>query len=199
VNPCRRIGCPGPVSIVVDRLDSAFDQFPALLAVDGRPDGGGDVRAPIPNPDAPVDLRDERFFEGDANAHSRTMAHAFASVKFDRSASDTSDMREPTYFILAALQDGPLHGYGIIKRTEVLSDQRLTLAAGTLYGALDRLVATGFVTSGPSYVENGRPRRDYELTDAGSTALVAEAARLAQASRVVRIPRPHGLAAEGVR
>jgi DNA-binding PadR family transcriptional regulator len=57
-------------------------------------------------------------------------------------------MREPTYFILAALQDGPLHGYGIIKRTQVLSDGRLTLAAGTLYGALDRLVETGLVTAG---------------------------------------------------
>jgi PadR family transcriptional regulator, regulatory protein PadR len=107
-------------------------------------------------------------------------------------------MREPTYFILAALQDGPLHGYGIIKRTQVLSDGRLTLAAGTLYGALDRLVETGLVTAGPSYTEGGRPRRDYELTDAGSTALVAEAKRLASASRVVRVPG-HGVAVEGAR
>ena len=115
-------------------------------------------------------------------------------VKFNRSVSDTSGMREPTYFILAALQDGPLHGYGIIKRGEVLTDGRLKLAAGTLYGALERLVDTGLVTAGSPYVEGGRPRRDYTLTDVGATALVAEAARLAQASRVVRIPAHRGAA-----
>jgi DNA-binding PadR family transcriptional regulator len=108
-------------------------------------------------------------------------------------------MREPTYFILAALQDGPLHGYGIIKRTEALTDGRLTLAAGTLYGALDRLVETGLVLAGEHYTEGGRPRRDYELTDAGAAALVAEATRLAQAARAVRIPAARGLAAEGAR
>lgn len=105
-------------------------------------------------------------------------------------------MREPTYFILAALQDGPLHGYGIIKRTQALSEGRLTLAAGTLYGALDRLVEQGLVTAGPHYTEVGRPRRDYSLTDAGAAALVAEAARLAQAARAVRLPL--GRAAAGV-
>jgi DNA-binding PadR family transcriptional regulator len=105
-------------------------------------------------------------------------------------------MREPTYFILAALQDGPLHGYGIVKRTEVLSDGRLTLAAGTLYGALDRLVETGLVVAGPHYTEGGRPRRDYELTDAGAAALMAEAKRLAQASRAVRMPILRGRVVE---
>ena len=97
-------------------------------------------------------------------------------------------MREPTYFILAALQDGPLHGYGIIKRTLALSEGRLTLAAGTLYGALDRLVETGMVTAGPHYAEGGRPRRDYDLTQAGADAVVAESKRLAQAARAVRVP-----------
>ena len=43
--------------------------------------------------------------------------------------------REPTYFILASLIDGPLHEYGIIKQAELLSDGRVRLAAGTLYGA----------------------------------------------------------------
>ena len=105
-------------------------------------------------------------------------------------------MREPTYFILAALQDGPLHGYGIIKRTQALSEGRLTLAAGTLYGALDRLAETGLVVAGPHYAEGGRPRRDYELTDAGAAALVAEAMRLAQAACAVRVPLARGRAIE---
>ncbi|MGC4847218.1 PadR family transcriptional regulator [Micromonospora sp. DT15] len=48
-------------------------------------------------------------------------------------------MREPTYFILAALQDEPLHGYAIVKRAQELSDGRVRLTTGTLYAALDRL------------------------------------------------------------
>jgi PadR family transcriptional regulator PadR len=42
-----------------------------------------------------------------------------------------SEMREPTYFVLASLLDGPLHGYGIIKRVADLSDGRVRLATGT--------------------------------------------------------------------
>ena len=39
-------------------------------------------------------------------------------------------MREPTYFILASLQDEPLHGYAIIKQATALSGGRIKLATG---------------------------------------------------------------------
>src|SRR5258708_15613554 len=54
-------------------------------------------------------------------------------------------MREPTYFVLAALLGGPLHGYGIIQRAGELSGGRVRLATGTLYTALDRLTAEGLL------------------------------------------------------
>jgi DNA-binding PadR family transcriptional regulator len=54
-------------------------------------------------------------------------------------------MREPTYFVLASLLDGPLHGYAIIQRTEELSGGRIRLATGTSYTALDRLSSEGYV------------------------------------------------------
>ena len=54
-------------------------------------------------------------------------------------------MREPTYFIPAALQDDPLHGYAIIKQAEALSQGRVKPATGTLYAALDRLTSEGYV------------------------------------------------------
>jgi PadR family transcriptional regulator, regulatory protein PadR len=101
-------------------------------------------------------------------------------------------MREPTYFVLASLQDGPLHGYAIIKRAEVLSDGRVRLATGTLYTALDRLSAEGCVRLVREEVVNGRIRRSYGLTGAGSAALVAEAERLAAAARVVQRPAAAG-------
>jgi DNA-binding PadR family transcriptional regulator len=95
-------------------------------------------------------------------------------------------MREPTYFVLASLQDGPLHGYAIIKRTEELSEGRVTLATGTLYTALDRLAGEGFVELVSEEVVSGRIRRSYGLTGAGSDALQAEADRLAAAASIVR-------------
>ncbi len=94
-------------------------------------------------------------------------------------------MREPTYFVLASLLDGPLHGYGIIKRSAELSGDRVRLATGTLYTALDRLDAEGYVRLVNEEIVNGRARRSYGLTDAGATALQAEAERMVEAARVV--------------
>ncbi len=99
-------------------------------------------------------------------------------------------MREPTYFTLAALMDGPLHGYAVIKRAEELSGGRTRMAAGTLYAALDRLSAEGLVRVVDEQVVNGRARRYYALTAEGATALEAEAERMTQAARVVTSRRP---------
>jgi PadR family transcriptional regulator len=79
-------------------------------------------------------------------------------------------LREPTYFILASLIDGPLHGYGIIKQAEQLSGGRVRLAAGTLHGALDRLMADGLVE------EQGREVVDGREADGGLVAGGAGAA-----------------------
>jgi PadR family transcriptional regulator PadR len=97
-----------------------------------------------------------------------------------------SSMRRPTYFILASLLDGPLHGYGIIKRTLELTDGDLALTAGTLYGALGRMVDEGLVVAGQREVVNGRERRHYEISDAGREAVVLESSRMAAAARIVQ-------------
>jgi DNA-binding PadR family transcriptional regulator len=90
-----------------------------------------------------------------------------------------------SYFILAALLDEPLHGYGIIKQAATLSEGRVRLAAGTLYGALDRLAEEGFILADRQEVVEGRTRRYYRLTDDGVHALRREAARMEQAAHVV--------------
>lgn len=87
-------------------------------------------------------------------------------------------MREPTYFVLLSLLGGPLHGYGIAKRAEELSDGRVRLTAGTLYGALDRLVDQGLITIDGEEVVRGRRRRYYRIQEAGRTAVLAEVERL---------------------
>ena len=94
-------------------------------------------------------------------------------------------MREPTYFVLAALLGGPLHGYAIMKRAEELSGGRVRLAAGTLYTALDRLTAEGHVRLVGEETVGGRVRRTYGLTESGSASLRAEARRMAEAARLV--------------
>jgi DNA-binding PadR family transcriptional regulator len=94
-------------------------------------------------------------------------------------------MREPTYYVLACLVDGPLHGYALIKRSEELSGGRVRLATGTLYATLDRLAAVGYVRLVSEDIVDGRVRRSYGLTDPGATALRAEAVRMADAARIV--------------
>jgi PadR family transcriptional regulator, regulatory protein PadR len=94
-------------------------------------------------------------------------------------------MREPTYFVLASLLDGPLHGYAIIRRTAELSYSRVRLATGTLYAALDRLTAEGYVELVREEIVNGRVRRSYGLTPSGAGALRAEATRMAEAAHLV--------------
>jgi DNA-binding PadR family transcriptional regulator len=94
-------------------------------------------------------------------------------------------LRRPTYFILAALLDGPLHGYGIIKRVEELADGELRLRAGTLYAALDRLADQGLVVADHEEVVSGRLRRYYRLTPEGGATLAAEASQLRRAANVV--------------
>ena len=94
-------------------------------------------------------------------------------------------MREPTFYVLAALLRGPLHGYAIMKRAEELSGGRVKLATGTLYTALDRLTAEGQVQLVSEERVGGRVRRTYGLTESGSAALRAEAMRMAEAAQLV--------------
>ncbi|WP_285776842.1 helix-turn-helix transcriptional regulator [Microtetraspora sp. NBRC 13810] len=94
-------------------------------------------------------------------------------------------MSEATYFILTALLDGPLHGYGIILRTGEQSAGRVRIAVATLYRTLDRLEEGGLVVADREEIVEGRTRRYYRITDDGIGALRAEAARLQQAVELV--------------
>jgi PadR family transcriptional regulator PadR len=96
------------------------------------------------------------------------------------------EFRPPSYFALAALIDGPLHGYAIVRRAAELSDGRVSLSTGTLYAVLDRAMAESLVTAGDAYVVSGRQRRDYTLTAEGLLALTAEAEQMARDARAVK-------------
>jgi PadR family transcriptional regulator PadR len=72
--------------------------------------------------------------------------------------------------LLAVLEDGPLHGYGIMEQLRLRSDALFDLPEGTIYPALHRLERVGMVTSGRETVR-GRDRRVYRLSRRGRAAL----------------------------
>ena len=89
-----------------------------------------------------------------------------------------SEVREPTFWILSSLAGGAQHGYGIMREVDELSNGRVTLRAGTLYAALDRLLADGWVKEVGTEVVDGRLRRYYELTKDGVAVLRDEVERM---------------------
>ena len=95
-------------------------------------------------------------------------------------------LREPTFFVLTALAGGALHGYGIIQAVEEMSDGRVKLRAGTLYGALDRLDGEGLVHFEGTASEGGPPRRYYRLTERGRAVLASEVERLTANASLAR-------------
>jgi transcriptional regulator len=69
---------------------------------------------------------------------------------------------------------GPLHGYGIARRIEQVSENLLQLNQGTLYPALLRLEQRGWIKSAWGASENNRRAKFYDLTAAGRRQLAAE-------------------------
>jgi PadR family transcriptional regulator PadR len=69
---------------------------------------------------------------------------------------------------------GPLHGYGIARRIEQTSEQRLVVNYGTLYPALLKLEQEGYIEGDWGVSENGRRAKYYTLTKAGRRQLARE-------------------------
>ena len=93
---------------------------------------------------------------------------------------ETVVLTEATYYILLALYV-PQHGYGIMQEVETLSNGRVRLAAGTLYGALNALVEKRWIVQLP--VEDGSRKKNYQITELGLKALRAELQRLQELVR----------------
>ncbi len=89
-------------------------------------------------------------------------------------------LTEATFFILLSLSPGRKHGYAIMKDVQALSDRRVVLSTGTLYGSLKRLLEQGWIkrVEDRDAPDNARERKAYALTDLGRRVLDAETARL---------------------
>ena len=81
-------------------------------------------------------------------------------------------LTEAVYYILLSLLE-PRHGYGIMQNAESLSNGRVKLAAGTLYGALNTLLEKGWITALPG--EKNSRKKEYVITETGRETLRQEA------------------------
>ncbi|MER2124564.1 MAG: helix-turn-helix transcriptional regulator [Exiguobacterium indicum] len=88
-------------------------------------------------------------------------------------------LTEAVYYILLSLQQ-PRHGYGIMQFVQELSNDRVKLAAGTLYGALSSLVDKGWIEAIDQ--EAGR-KKEYIMTNQGRERLQVELDRLKELVR----------------
>ena len=88
---------------------------------------------------------------------------------------------------------GPLHGYGIARRIEQLSEELLRLNEGTVHAALLRMAQRGWIRSERGESENNRKARFYSITKAGRKQLAREAESWERISgvigRVLRLER----------
>ncbi len=98
-------------------------------------------------------------------------------------------LTEQTFFILLSLAESPRHGYALLGDVEDLSEGRIRLSTGTLYGAIKRMLGLGWIhpATDPLPQKNRRERRTYELTADGRRVLAAEAKRLESLARVSRV------------
>ena len=87
----------------------------------------------------------------------------------------TPALTEAVYYILLSLME-PLHGYGIMQNVEQLSNGRLRLAAGTLYGAISTMQEKGWITALDGAADSRK--KEYVITERGREVLRAEYARL---------------------
>ncbi len=107
-----------------------------------------------------------------------------------------SDVRQGTLalMVLKTLETlGPLHGYGIARRIEQTSGERLLLNYGTLYPSLLKLEQEGSIASEWGASENNRKAKFYMLTRAGHAQLKKEAREWEETAGIIaRFFAPNG-------
>lgn len=84
-------------------------------------------------------------------------------------------LTEAVYYILLTLIE-PMHGYGIMQKVEEMSNGRVRLAAGTLYGALNTLLDKDWIQA--MGVQGEDRKKNYKITKLGCNALRNEMKRL---------------------
>jgi len=96
------------------------------------------------------------------------------------------EVSEPVLLILLSLAEQPRHGYAILQDTERMSEGRVRLSTGTLYGALRRLLEDKWIERFKEQ-DSSRGRQAYRLTAEGRRNLQMEVTRLKHLTRVAAL------------
>lgn len=102
--------------------------------------------------------------------------------------AEKKDVKQGTLalMILKTLESmGALHAYGIARRIEQISGDRLEVQYGTIYPAVLKLEQEGYVTSEWTASENNRRAKYYRLTRAGRKQLEKEASEWHETAAVI--------------
>jgi DNA-binding PadR family transcriptional regulator len=95
-------------------------------------------------------------------------------------------LTEPVLLILLSLAEQPRHGYSILKDVEEMSDGRVVLSTGTLYGALRRLLDEEWIER-IEEEDTSRGRQAYRLTSRGRKNLQLEVGRMKHLTRLASL------------
>ena len=96
--------------------------------------------------------------------------------------NEAKPLTEPVLLILLSLADKPRHGYALMKDIESLSNGRVRLSTGTVYGALRRLLEDEWIEPFDQD-DTSREKRAYRLTTSGRSQLDGELDRMRQLTR----------------
>jgi len=102
--------------------------------------------------------------------------------------ADKSDILQGTLdlMVLKTLEAmGPLHGYGIARRIEQVSEDALQINQGTIYASLVRLIQRGWITGAWGTSDNNRKAKFYSVTKSGRKQLTTEARNWERISSVI--------------
>jgi DNA-binding PadR family transcriptional regulator len=106
-------------------------------------------------------------------------------VESQTNESDVKPLTEPVLLILLSLANRPLHGYALLKDIEMLSNGRVRLSTGTLYGALSRLLQDSWIDRSVQ-ADTSRDKQAYRITATGREHLHRELDRMKQLTQAAR-------------
>lgn len=90
-------------------------------------------------------------------------------------SNERGALTEAVYYILLALYT-PRHGYGIMQYVKEISDERVNLGPGTLYGAINTMLTKGWIKA--VLTEEDSRKKEYEITNLGRDIVIDEIKRL---------------------
>ncbi|MBY0506857.1 MAG: helix-turn-helix transcriptional regulator [Bryobacteraceae bacterium] len=104
-------------------------------------------------------------------------------VILQHDARNDEPLSEPVFLILLSLSPQPRHGYALIQDVAALTEGRVRLSTGTLYGALKRLLENGWIERF-AQDDTSRDKQAYQLTPFGRQRLAADIERIQSLARI---------------